>query len=250
MSLIQPREILCDEVIEVIKGIWEFLVIISEEKTLVRDMEEVVIKNKQKDLDRSKFAKRMIDFINSKSTAELKEHDMPDRTSCVIDFNKMIVRNIYMNTAEKKINEMKEVVSKFNILFNKKVRARLPSCWDLQGNLLPWKTYETLLVEAKSKVDNTHEKTTVLKGATIVKYLNKDFKLLWMVKTLFTDKPTYDRIIAYRITLDKLEEAPNSNVPLWRKCKEWMIEQTKAASARPPTQAIDSNSEQKSPIIL
>lgn len=45
MSLIQAREILWDEVIEVIKGICKFLVIISEEKTLVLDMEEVVIKN-------------------------------------------------------------------------------------------------------------------------------------------------------------------------------------------------------------
>jgi len=46
MSLIQAREIIWDEVIEVIKGIWEFLLIIFEEKTVVRDMEEVVIKNK------------------------------------------------------------------------------------------------------------------------------------------------------------------------------------------------------------
>lgn len=148
------------------------------------------MKNKQKYLDRSKFAKRMIYFINSKSTSELKEHDMPERTLCAIDFNKMIVRNIYRNTAEKKINEMKEVVSKFNISFDKRVRAILPSYWDLQGNLVSWKKYETLLVEAKRKVDNTHEKTTVLKGATIVNYLNKYFKLLWMVKIMFTDKTT------------------------------------------------------------
>ena len=73
----------------------------------------------------------MIYFINSKSTVELKERDIPDITSCAIDFNKMIVRNIYRNTAEKKINEMKEAVSKFNILFDKRFRDGLPSCWDL-----------------------------------------------------------------------------------------------------------------------
>lgn len=175
---------------------------------------------------------------------------MPNKTLCAIDFNKMIARNIYRDIVEKKINEMKEAVSKFNILFDKRVRVELPSCWDIQGNLLPWKTYDTLLVEAKSKVDNTHEKTTVLKGATIVNYLNKDFKLLWMVKTLFIDNPTYSRITACRIALDKLEEERNSNVPLWRKCKEWMIEQTKDTPAGPPTQATNSHSEQQSPIIL
>lgn len=51
ISSIQAREILWDEIIEFIKGIWEFLVIISEEKKIVRDMEEVTIKNKQKDLN-------------------------------------------------------------------------------------------------------------------------------------------------------------------------------------------------------
>lgn len=162
----------------------------------------------------------------------------------------MIVRNIYRNIVEKKINEMKEAVSKFKILFVKRVKVGLPSCWDLQGNLLPWKTYETFLVEAKRKVDNTHEKATILKGAIIVNYLNKYFKLHWMVKTLFTYKPTYSRITACKIALDKLEEAPKSNVLLWRKCKEWMIEKTKDASAGPPIQPTDSNSEQQSPIIF
>ena len=91
----------------------------------------MVIKNKQKDLIRSKFSKIMIDFINSKYILELKEHDMPDRMLRAIYFNKMIVINIYRNTAKKKINEMKEVVFNFDILFDKRVRARLPSCWDL-----------------------------------------------------------------------------------------------------------------------
>jgi len=109
-------------------------VIISEEKTLIWDIEKVVIKNKQKDLDRSKFSKRMIDFVNSKSTTELKKHDMPDRITYAIDFNKMIFRNIYRIIAKKKIKEIKEEISKFNILFEKRVRVGLPSCWDLQGN--------------------------------------------------------------------------------------------------------------------
>ena len=82
-------------------------------------------------------------------------------------------------------------------------------------------------MEAKSKIDSTHEKTSDLKGATIVNYLNKEFKLLWIVKTLFTDKPTYSRITTFRMALNKLEEATKPNVPLWRRCKEWMIEKTK-----------------------
>lgn len=212
MYLIQAMEVLWDEIIQVIKYIWEFLVIVSDEKTIVRDMESLVMKNKQKLLERSKFAKIMIDFINSKSDAELKEHDLLEKTLCAMDLNKMIIKNIYRKNIEKKMNEIKEVVSRFNILFDKRVRAGLPSCQDLQGNLLPWKSYETFLVEAKSNIDITNEKTTVLKGETIMKYLNKDFKLLWMVKTLFTENPTYSRITMFRMELNKLEEVAKSNV--------------------------------------
>ena len=89
-----------------------------------------------------------------------------------------------------------------------------------------------------------------MKGATIVNYLHKYFKLLWMVKTLFTDKPTYSRITAFKVTLDKLEEEPKSNVPLWRKCKEWMIEQARGTPADQTAKDSDSNSDQQSPIIV
>ena len=71
-----------------------------------------------------------------------------------------------------------------------------------------------------------------------------------MVKTLFTDKRTYSKVTACTIALNKLEEAPKSHVPLWRKCKEWMIEQHKDTPAEPQAQAIDSNNEQQSHIIL
>ena len=189
----------------------------SVEKTIVRDMESLVMQDKKKLLERSKFAKRMIDFINSKFDAELKEHELMDRTLCAMNFNKMFIKNVYRKTAEKKMNEIKEVVSRFNILFDKRVIARLPSCWDLQGNSLPWESYETFLVEEKIKIDGTHEKTIVLKGSTIVNYLNKDFKLIWMVKTLFIDNPTYSSVTTFRMALNKLEEAEKPNVPLWRR---------------------------------
>ena len=83
-----------------------------------------------------------------------------------------------------------------------------------------------------------------MKGATIVNYLHKYFKLLWMVETLFRDKPTYSRITTFRIALGKLEGAPKSNVPLWRKCKEWMIEQAKGTPVDKPAKISYSNYDQ------
>ena len=114
---------------------------------------------------------------------------------------------------------------RFNVLFDKRTGAGLPSWWDQQGNILPWETYETSLVEAKSKIGNTHENIVILKGATIVNYLHKDFQLLWVMKTLFLERTSYSRIIYFRIAHVKLANYSNSNVDLWRKCKEWMSPQ-------------------------
>ena len=51
----------------------------------------------------------MIDFINSKSDAKLKEHDLMDRTLCAMDFNKIFIKNVYRKIAEKKMNEIKHI---------------------------------------------------------------------------------------------------------------------------------------------
>ena len=99
----------------------------------------------------------------------------------VLEINKMVQKNLYRKTTEIELGDNKESILKFNTNFDKRMRVGLPSCWDQQGNFLPWESYETLLVEAKNMIDGTHENTIVLKGATIVNYLNKDFKLLWMV---------------------------------------------------------------------
>lgn len=61
----------------------------------------------------------------------------------------MIVKNLYKKTTETKLTEVKQVIMKFTTDFDKRTRVVFPSCWDQQGNLLPWETYETLFVEEK-----------------------------------------------------------------------------------------------------
>ena len=82
----------------------------------------------------------------------------------------MIIKNDYRKSTEKKVIEIKEAVSQFDKSLDKLTRAGLPSCWALGGGLLSWDSYENLLVLTKSKVDNTHEKTQVLKGATMINF--------------------------------------------------------------------------------
>ena len=48
MSHIQAREILWNDIIDIVENIWEFLVIMEEEKIIVRDMEGEITAPKQK----------------------------------------------------------------------------------------------------------------------------------------------------------------------------------------------------------
>ena len=50
---------------------WESLTIVSEEKNIVRDLEEMVMADKQKNLNRGLWENKFIDFINSKTDQEL-----------------------------------------------------------------------------------------------------------------------------------------------------------------------------------
>ena len=90
-------------------------------------------------------------------------------------------------------------MNKFDISFDKLTRIGLPSCWTEKGNILSWKFYEDSLILAKSKMDNRHEKTQILKGETVFNFLQRNFNLLWMVKTLFTEIPTHSQIVAFRL---------------------------------------------------
>lgn len=177
----------------------------------------------------------MIDFLNSISSQQLRELGVEDMIEYVLEINKMIVKNLYRKIADAKLMEVKQAVMKFNTDFDKITRAGLPSCWDQQGNLLPQETYETLLIEAKRKIGSTHERTTVLKGATIINYLHRDFHILWLMRTRFMEKPTYKMITNFIMENTKFSKSPSSDTGIQKKCKEWMSLTTTSAEARPPS---------------
>ena len=101
----------------------------------------------------------------------MEENKIKDRILYAVEINKMIVKNDYRKATEKRLIEMKEAVSQFYKTLEKLTGVGLPSCWALGGGLLSWDSYENLLVLTKIKVDNTHEKTQVLKGATMINFL-------------------------------------------------------------------------------
>lgn len=133
----------------------------------------------------------------------------------------MVQNNLYRKSIEEMLGEIKEFVLKF------------PHVW-INKVFLPWETYETLLVKEKSKIDSSHEKITILKGFAIVNYLVRYFQLLWLVKTLFMEKPTYNQISNFRMAHVKFIKYPSSNLSIWKECRG-LMPPSEAAKPGPST---------------
>jgi len=106
----------------------------------------------------------------------------------------MIQRETANAKAEECLGDLLNFVATFGSNLDRRIRVGLPSCWDMLGGLISWEQYHQMLVEAKRKAYSSHENTATLKGKTIVKFLTRDFQLLWLVKTLFADKPNHTKL--------------------------------------------------------
>lgn len=73
----------------------------AEEKVIVRDLGSIIVSHKEKSQQRPQLAKKMIDFLNSKSSQELSNMQVEDRTKPVLEINKMV----YRKTIEAKLGE-------------------------------------------------------------------------------------------------------------------------------------------------
>lgn len=108
---------------------------------------------------------------------------------------------------------MARKIESFNGEFELLTRVGFPSCWEL-GEINTWDQYKQQLVEAKSRVDSSHEKTATLKGRTMVNCLKKDFQFLGLVKMLFRVKLDHSDLTNMKISHQFFFQSPNPNLVL------------------------------------
>jgi len=68
--------------------------------------------------------------------------DIIDKTEAIIEVTKMIQKEAPSTKVEDSLNDLEKLVVAFNSNFDQRSRVGLLSCWDFQGNLLPWEKYE------------------------------------------------------------------------------------------------------------
>ena len=71
----------------------------------------------------------------------------------------------------------------------------------------------------KSRADETHERTAILKGIIVVNYLKRDFQLLWLMKTLFFAKLDYTKLSNLKVAFQKMIQCKLLDEQLLKKCE-------------------------------
>lgn len=222
MSLIEARKLIWDIVIFEIKKIWENLRLVAKQKVAVKTTEFSILSAKEENAKNANNVEKFIKLINEKSLDELRAIDIIDRTSVIMEISKVIQNKEARDRIEECVSEPAKFVVAYNSNFDQRTRAGLPSCWDFQGHILPWVHYEQLLVEAKSKADSSHKNISTLKGRTIVNYLQRDFQLLWLVKTLFMAKPNYTKLTKLRMAYNALIHTPTPDPSYGKNVTSWL----------------------------
>jgi hypothetical protein len=73
--------------------------------------------------------------------------------------------------------------------------------------LFSTEAYEDMLIKERDDITKFQDMDGVLKGQTIVCKLIDDFHLLWKIKTLFPNIPSYDRYTELDIASRKMVKA-------------------------------------------
>jgi len=68
MSLIRARKIIWNDIIQKIKVLWDHMVVIVEEKEMIRASKAIIYTNKTQPQESSQLEKRIIDYLNAKSS--------------------------------------------------------------------------------------------------------------------------------------------------------------------------------------
>ena len=66
----------------------------------------------------------------------------------------------------------------------------------------------------------------------MVNFLQRHFQLLWMVKTLFSERPSYDWIIAFKLEYHNLTHSSRTKVEIWKKWRAWTIDLPKGSATK------------------
>jgi hypothetical protein len=123
----------------------------------------------------------------------------------VMETERIFTKRNLIQQAQNKCIMVKRNVESFTNKFENLVKMGLPSAWDKKGKLLSYENYRKILFIVRGKEDKFQGMVDTLRGQTIVDILIDDFYLLWKIKNLFSNPPTYEKYTELDITFRKMK---------------------------------------------
>jgi hypothetical protein len=191
--LVGAKHLIWDEIISEVARLWDYFKIIDDEMLLVDEADEVIHKSFHELGTRPQVATQIIKFLNSNSRETLLKKGVNDRTTMVMETERIFTKRNLIQQAQNECIALKRNVEYFSNKFENLVKMGLPSAWDKDGKLLSYEDFRKSLFISREKDDKFQNMTNTLRGQTIVDLLIDDFYLLWKTKNLFSHTPTYEK---------------------------------------------------------
>jgi hypothetical protein len=148
-------------------------------------------------------ATRVIKFLNSNSSEVLKSKGVKEKTTMVMEAEKIFTKINLLQQAQNKCISVKRNIESFTNKFENIVKMGFPSTWNDKGKLLSFESYRKTLFIVRESEQKFQGIVDNLRGQTIVDVLIDDFYLLWKIKNLFSSPPTYEKYIDWTLHTGK-----------------------------------------------
>lgn len=111
------------------------MTLVAEKKIVIKDLEFFILLTMEEDGKNVETIEKFIKYLNEKPTNNLRTMDVIDRIVAIIEISKMIYEEVVRVKFEECLgNPLKSIVA-FDSDFDRRMRAGLPSYWDVLGSL-------------------------------------------------------------------------------------------------------------------
>jgi hypothetical protein len=147
------KNIIWDDIANAIFKNWSYFTLVQDELDLINVVLKAIKGTTNELENKPDLEADIINILNNRTKEELKDLQVNDRTSIVMDAKKFITKKMLLQNAKTKCHELIREISTFKKIFSDFIKHGLPSFWNENGDLNPMKNYHKLL-EYRRNIEN------------------------------------------------------------------------------------------------
>jgi len=222
------NDILWDNIIELIRGIWPSIQAIFEQNELVKIAQEEMNKTRHELRGKPEHAQQIIQFLNSRTKQQLALLGIEDRTGTVLEAKRVFTKRTFMQNLERKCTDILVDINVFREKFQALLDSELPSPMLTEDQIVDLETYEKRIkAHAKHTAigstgigSTSSSEPAVPTGKSIYEKVRNLFHLEHELKYLFPNEPTFYKLTEADETLRKLRRTMIPDDQWWKEMLE------------------------------